>query len=207
MKKLIIVLLVVMLSLGLSGVAFADTSGSSTQSITAQITGTLTLTVPNTLSGWILLPAAANTTSDTAQTSGGPHTAVVATNCPYTLTVKASAALPTGETDADIKMTTSYDGAPATATSADLTNAFQLKYNTAGGSGDNNTSSSVFSSLANVTITTPEIFVTAANAPDNGTAYIGVEFGQTTAAADAAYYAGSQLDYQIQLTWTASAII
>jgi len=198
MKKLMIILLVVMLSLGLSGVAYADTSGD--QTISATIASTLTLTVPEALSGWIFSPATSNTTSASTQTAVGPHTAVVVTNSPYTLSVLASAALPDYESVADTKMTTSYDG-----TEVDLGAAFQLKYNTTGGDGDNNTTSTHFLNLASVTITTAETFVTATSAPANGTAYVGIEFGQTTVLGDPAYYGGSQLTYQIKLTWTASA--
>jgi len=204
MKKLIIVLLVGILSLGLSGIAFADT-----QDISAKITSTLTLTVPTALSGWILLPDTAavtetsNTTYDTTQAAVGPHTAKVVTNSPYTLSVLASAALPTYEATADTKMTTSYDG-----TEVDLDTAFELKYKTNGGSGDTDTSSSYFNGLASVTITTAETFVTATSPPLDGTAYVGIEFGQTTVATDPAYDdVEGQLNYQIQLTWTASATL
>ena len=205
MKKLMIILLVGMLTLGLSGIAFA----TGEQSVSAKITSALTLTVPDALSGWILdavgnaASGSTNTTSDTTQTAVGPHTAKVVTNSPYTISVLASASLPSYEATADTKMTTSYDG-----TEVDLATAFQLKYNTGGGGGDNDTSSTAFNNLASVTITTAETFVTATSPPANGTAYVGIEFGQTTVATDPAYDVGvGQLNYQIQLTWTASATL
>ncbi len=206
MKKLMIILLIGMLSLGLSGIAFA----ASEQAISAKITSTLTLTVPTALSGWILAPGTSaeaggtNTTFDnTTPTAVSPFAAKVETNSPYTLSVEASASLPSYENTADVYMTTSYDS-----TEVDLATNFQLKWNSTGSAGATATTADHFSSLGNVTITTAETFVTATSPPLDGTAYVGIEFGQTTVATDPAYDdVEGQLNYQIQLTWTASATL
>jgi len=202
MKKLMIILLIGMLSLGLSGIAFAET-----QNISAQIAGSLTFSVPTVLSNWVLaydtstLPATDdNTTNDaSAPGSADSHTAKIVSNCPYTLVVKVSE-YPTGET-VDNKMTTTV----TTSNDTDLDQALQLMYYT-GASDVTSGSSPVFTSLADVT-TGDQGFLTTTLAPDDGTDIIGIQFNQNTTANDPAYHGGSQLTYQIQLTWTASATI
>ncbi len=198
MKKLMIILLVGMLSLGLSGVAFAG----ETQDISAKITGSLALTVPNALSGWVLTfnPAVpgtdeSNTTNAiTAPTAVGPFAAQIVANCPYAVSVQVSQ-LPADE-DLDTKMT-STNAAVVT----DLVNTFQLKYDsdhTAVTSG-----SSTFTTLTDIT-TGSVTFLTAAEAPDDGYDYMGIQFGQKTNVTDPAYDVNTQINYIIQLTWTAS---
>jgi len=219
MKKLMIILLVGMLSLGLSGVAFAATTGD--QTISAKINSTLTLTVPNPLSGWVLEPnttaatGGTNTTYDNTTPSGEaarPHTALVQTNAPYTLSVKASGtATPAGEGAADVYMTTSYDDAQANVSAADLIAALQLKYNSDGSSdvpdADAAGGGANFSGL--LAITTGDQQFVAVDAPASGYGYVGIEFGQTTTIGDVAYgdigSTTTQLTYSIQLTWTAAA--
>ena len=213
MKKLIIVLLVGILTLGLSGVAFATTSGD--QTISAKINRTLTLTVPNPLSGWVLEPnttaatGGTNTTYDnTSATAVSSFAAKVQTNAPYTLSVKASGVdTPTGEGAADAYMTTSYDETPATDTAADLKNALELKYNTTGSNDVPDAVSTTFdTTLAEVT-TGDQQFV-AVSAPESGFAYVSIEFGQTTTDGDVAYKSdNTQVSYSIQLTWTAASKI
>jgi len=202
MKKLIIVLLVVMLGLGLSGIAFADT-----QDISAQITGSLTFAVPAALSNWVLTYDTAtasatddNTTNDTSlPAAANSHTAKIDSNCPYTLVVKVTE-LPTGES-IDSKMTTTV----TTSNDTDLDQSLQLIYYT-GASGVTSGSSPAFASLANVT-TSDQGFLTTTLAPDDGTDIIGIQFSQKTTANDPAYHSGTQLIYQIQLTWTAAATV
>ena len=203
MKKLMIILLIGMLSLGLSGIAFA----ADTQDISAQITGSLTFTVPTALSNWVLeydtstLPLTDdNTTNDaSAPAVANSHTAKIDSNCPYTLVVKVSE-FPSGET-VDDKMTTTV----ITSNDTDLDQSLQLVYYT-DASGVTSGSSPVFATLADVT-TSDQGFLTTTLAPDDGTDIIGIRFSQKTTANDPAYHGGSQLTYQIQLTWTASATI
>lgn len=210
MKKLIIVLLVVILSLGLSGIAFAETT-TGNQTITAAITSTLILTVPTELTGWVLAPntaAASNTTYDnTTPEAASPFAAKVQTNAPYTLSVKASGiGTPTGEGAADAFMTTSYDSTPASNSAADLTNALELKYNGTGSDDVPDASSTIFNALAVVT-TGDQQFV-AVSAPESGFAYVGIEFGQTITDSDVAYNSeNAQVSYSIQLTWTAAGAL
>jgi len=200
MKKLMIILLVLMLSLGLSGVAYADT-----QNVSAKITGSLALTVPTELSNWVLtftstIPGeeTANTTNAaTAPEAEGPFAAQIVANCPYTVSVMVSQ-LPASE-DLDTKMTSTN-----ASTTTDLTSTFQLNYDTehtAVTSG-----SSTFSILTDIT-TGSVTFLTAAEAPDDGYDYMGIKFGQKTNVTDPAYDATTQINYTIQLTWTASSSV
>jgi len=203
MKKLMIILLVLMLSLGLSGVAFA----ADTQDVSAQITGSVALSVPAELSNWVLAYDAANapatddnTTNDsTVPESANSHNAKIVANCPYNLMVKVSeTAFPAGTT-VDTKMTSTN-----TATTADLTETLRLMYYSTYG-GVTSGSSTTFAALANVT-TGDQTFLTAGT-PDDGTDIVGIQFGQKTAATDPAYEGNTQLSYQIKLTWTASVSI
>ena len=198
MKKLMIILLVLMLSLGLSGIAFA----TGEQAISAKITGSLALTVPSILSDWALTFTATDpgnntintTNATTVPTAVGPFAAQIVANCPYTVSVKVSQ-LPATE-ELDTKMTSTN-----ASTTTDLTDTFQLKYDTdhtAVTSG-----SSTFSSLTDIT-TGSVTFLTAAEAPDDGYDYMGIQFGQETNVNDPAYDAQTQINYTIQLTWTAS---
>jgi len=202
MKKLIIALLIVILSLGLSGIAYADT-----QDISAKITGSVALTVPTALSNWVLTYDTAtapltdeNTTNDTsAPADANSHTAKIVANCPYNLTVKVcETAFPEGTT-VDTKMTSTN-----TATTTDLTETLELKYYTSA-SAVTSGSSTTFANLADIT-TGDQTFLTAGT-PDDGIDIVGIQFNQYTTATDPAYEGSTQLNYQIKLTWTASTNI
>ena len=201
MKKLMIILLIGMLSLGLSGVAFADD-----QEISAKITGSVALGVPTALSGWVLTFAAGggatqnnSTYDDTAPSAADPHAAKIDANCPYNLKVKFSATdFPVGDT-ADDKMSCQNTTSAAI---TDLAQVFQLAYYLTGSAV---TSTSSTETLWDITSTSQTLV--SAGTPDDGIDIVGIQFGQRTTIDDPAYNGSTQLNYQIQLTWTASVSI
>ena len=182
MKKLMIILLIGMLSLGLSGVAFAGTTGD--QTVAATINTSVALTTPPDVSGWAMDDDATNTTQSWA---------VVDANCPYSLTVKSTG---------DAKMT----GDDSATTS--LSNDFQLKYDNTVTS-DDVTSPGTTLTLATVTTSggTAPVLFQALDTPGDGQDVIGIGFSQAIVTGDPAYEATTQITYSITLTWTAGTTI
>jgi len=86
MKKLMIILLVLMLSLGLSGVAFAVTSGD--QTVEGNVTATISITAPVAISTYTLAAAASPASGDNTEYTGAGSgldatDVVVISNTPY----------------------------------------------------------------------------------------------------------------------------
>ncbi|MBU4227183.1 hypothetical protein KKA86_06125 [bacterium] len=186
MKKLMIILLVGILTLGLSGVVYAGT-----QEISATIATSVAITTD---------PVALTGTNITA--AGGwedaSKTIVIAANCPYDVTVMVTNAIhPTGEAAVDVKMTASVS--PYT----DLNNAFQLGYWSATGGA---TSTDATMSYPTAITTGAVTFVSCPVDPPDGSNTLGIKYKQTITLADPSYEltGAAQLNYQIKLTWTAS---
>ena len=148
MKKLIIVLLVVMLNLGLSGVVYA---GDQTLKVTIETSVSIITEV--------------DALTDTNITSAGDWTdtsksIVIGADCPYNVVVKvAGTEYPSRETTPDIYMTAK--DSPVT----DLGEAFDLGYNAGGG-----TATSTDATMAdNTAITTGDVtFVSCPMGVDDG---------------------------------------
>jgi hypothetical protein len=188
MKKLMIILLVVMLSLGLSGVVYAGD-----QTIEVKIDTAVSIT------------AEAGALTDNSITSAGDwtdisKTIIIGANCPYNVVVKfASNAYPDGETTPDVYMTAT------TSPYTDLGEAFALGYN----SGTGAATSTDATMSENTAITSSDvIFVSCPTDVEDGSDTLGIKYTQTIAMSDPSYHTtGTQLLYQIKLTWTASADI
>ena len=181
MKKLMIILLIGMLSLGLSGVAFA---ADGSQVVGATIDTAVAINTLDDVTSWALT----NGTDDTYQ-----FLVTVDANCPYSLTVKSAA---------DARMT-GNDTAET-----DLANDFELKYDSTV-TDHSVTSPGTTLSLSTVTTsggTAPVLFA-ALEAPADGQDAIGVGFSQLTEYGDPAYEATTQITYSITLTWTAATTI
>ena len=179
MKKLIIILLVGMLSLGLSGIVYA-----ADQSISVKISDSVALTPPSnvTSADWTL--GAATTTTLEAL-------AVVDANCPYNLTVQST------------------DDAKMTGNDTDSTNiaaAFKLGFYS--GHGSNSYTSYDGTLGLETTVATSgesaQILFSEPLAPAEGQDSIGIKFSQVTVLGDPAYDGTTQIEYSITLTWTAS---
>ena len=189
MKKLMIILLVGMLTLGLSGVAFADPTDD--QLINGEITTAVAI---NT--------AAADLTSETL-TAGvtwtdGTCFILIDANCPYDLDVRVSTVEePTGETTVDNKMTANNSAF------TDLGAEFQIKYDGGATSNDD-----TISSLTNIT-TSGDTFVSCPENPAGGDDQLEILYSQVIAAfTDPSYNVeGTQLTYSIKLLWTVSVDI
>ena len=186
MKKLIIILLVIMLGLGLSGVVYAGD-----QIIKAKINTSVSITTdPVTLDGTGGIAASEDWT-DTNKTI------VIGANCPYNVVVKfTSTAYPSGETTPDVYMTAT------TSPFTDLGEAFALGYN----SGTGAATSTDATMSENTPITSSDVtFVSCPTDIDDGEDTLGIKYTQTIAMSDPSYHTtGTQLEYQIKLTWTAS---
>ena len=184
MKKLMIILLVVMLSLGLSGVVYA---GDQTLDVTIATSVSIE-TDPTALSNSDITSAGDWTDIN--------KTIVIGANCPYDVVVKvASTKYPADEPAVDVKMSASIS--PYT----DLGEAFALGYY---GSGATSTDATM---ADNTAITTGDvIFVSCPTDVEDGSDTLGIKYTQTIAMSDPSYHtSGAQLTYQIKLTWTASA--
>lgn len=189
MKKLIIILLVIMLSIGLSGVAFAGTTDD--QLISGEITTAVAIHT-----------AAADLTTQTltAGTTWGDtsKSITIDANCPYNLDVRVSTTEePTGETTVDNKMTANNSAY------TDLGAAFQIKYTSGATSNDD-----TISSLTDIT-TSGDIFVSCPENPTGGDDILLIEYSQVIASfTDPSYnVATTQLTYSISLLWTVSVDI
>ena len=186
MKKLMIILLVVMLTLGLSGIVYADD-----QTVSATIATSVAITTdPTALTGTNIVAA--------GDWEDATKTIVIAANCPYNVTVMVtSGTYPTGEAAVDVKMTAS------TSPYTDLGSAFNLGYYLTGGAA---TSTDATMSYPTAITTGAVTFVSCPSDPENGEDILGIKYKQTTTLADPSYHTtGAQLNYQIKLTWTASA--
>jgi len=186
MKKLIIVLLVVMLGLGLSGVVYADD-----QPIQVTVATAVSITTP---------PSALTDTNilSVGDWTDVTKTIVIGANCPYDVVVKfASTAYPSLETTPDVCMTATTD--PYT----DLGEAFALGYYATGGTA----TSTDATMLDNTPITSSDVtFVSCPTDVEDGSDTLGIKYTQTIAMSDPSYHTtGTQLIYQIKLTWTATA--
>ena len=186
MKKLMIILLVGMLTLGLAGVVYA--AGEQTFDVTIG-TAVSIITPPSAL-------------TDTNITSSGDwtdvnKTIIIGANCPYNVVVKyTGSAYPSLETTPDVYMTAS------TSPYTDLGEAFALGYYATGG-----TATSTDATMAdNTAITSSDVtFVSCPTDVDDGSDTLGIKYTQTIAMSDPSYHTtGTQLHYQIKLTWTAS---
>lgn len=188
MKKLIIILLVGMLSLGLSGVVYADD-----QTIQVTIGTAVSITTPPSALSDADITSAGDWTDST-------KTIVIGANCPYDVVVKfTGSAYPSGETTPDVYMTATAD--PFT----DLGEAFALGYYSAGG-----TATSTDATMSdNTPITSSDVtFVSCPTDVEDGSDSLGIKYTQTIAMSDPSYHTtGAQLNYQIKLTWTVSADI
>ena len=203
MKKLIIILLVGMLCLGLSGIAFADT-----QNIGAKIGGTVSLTVPTELTSdeWVMTyTAGGGTTQDntkensSSSTTVNDYTAKVEANCPYQLKVKVDSAAYPDTADAYMSNST---------TSEDLTIPLKLTYDS-GNSNVTSYDSAEMSYYTKAAITTGDlVFYDEPLVPDDGIDYIAITYNQELVITDPAYTAtGTQVIYQIKLMWSVSTVI
>lgn len=185
MKKLMIVLLVLILSFGLSGVVYAGD-----QIIKAKINTSVTITTdPTELDG----TSGIGYNEDWTDTT---KTIVIGANCPYDVVVKfTGSAYPSGETTPDVYMTATTD--PFT----DLGEAFALGYF---GSGATSTDATMSD---NTPITSSDVtFVSCPTDIADGEDTLGIKYTQTITMSDPSYHTtGTQLEYQIKLTWTASA--
>ena len=187
MKKLISILLVVMLCLGLSGIANAATTGD--QTISVKILTSIAISIPGDITDNSIV-ASGDWTDDTEKV-------VIDTNCPYNVQVKVSAtALPSGETTPDAYMTA------ITSPFTDLGSKLNLGYHSTGGTATSTDETMTYPAA----ITTGDvIFVSCPSDPEDGSDDLGVKFKQTTTLADPSYHtSGSLLEYKIKLTWTAS---
>ena len=213
MKKLMIILLIGMLTLGLSGVAFA----TGEQAIGAEIGGTVSLTVPGAVSAWSMTYTAGATTTqdntraeDSTTTNSGSSadtdTVIVDANCPYQLKVKVdSAAYPD---TADVYMSNST-------TSEDLTIALKLAYSDGRGAVTSyDLSQMAFNTAADpanpdTAITTgDQVFFDEPLVPDDGIDYIGIALNQQLVITDPAYTStGTQVTYQIKLVWSVATVL
>jgi hypothetical protein len=192
MKKLIIILLIGMLSLGLSGIAFADESDDAVVSATI---GTSVAITTNPVD-----PSGTNVTS--LGNWEPTATIVIAANCPYNIDVKyTSSAWPTGETTPDEFMTASVS--PYT----DLGTAFALGYDSATSAATSTDGTPM--ALATAITSTDQAFISCPLDPENGEDTVGIKYRQVTTLADPSYelVGDVQLSYQIKLTWTASVSI
>ena len=189
MKKLMIILLVGMLTLGLSGVVYAVE-----QTATVTITTSVGITVdPTALTG-------------TGVTAGATWTDVsktieISANCPYDVKVKfSSTAEPGDETTADAYMT----AIDADSVEWNLDSAFTLGYYSSGGPATSYDGTPMASATP---ITSSDVvFLSCPVEPLDGTNTLGIEYKQPIASyTDIAYTAsGVQLSYTIRLTWTVS---
>ena len=183
MKKLMIILLIGMLTLGLSGVVYAGD-----QIIKAKINTSVTITTdPTELDGTTGIGYSEDWTDTT-------KTIVIGANCPYDVVVKfASSAYPSGETTPDVYMTAT--ASPFT----DLGEAFALGYTSGATSTDATMSEDTPITSSDVT------FVSCPTDVGDGSDTLAIKYTQTITMADPSYHTtGTQLEYQIKLTWTAS---
>jgi len=186
MKKLMIILLIGILTLGLSGVVYAND-----QTIQVTVATAVSITTPPSALEGTAITAAGDWTDVT-------KTIVIGANCPYNVVVKlTNTAYPSGETTPDVCMTATTD--PYT----DLGEAFALGYYATGG-----TATSTDATMSdNTPITSSDVtFVSCPTDVEDGSDTLGIKYTQTITMSDPSYHTtGTQLIYQIKLTWTASA--
>ena len=192
MKKLMIILLVGMLSLGLSGIVYA-VGGDEKVDIT------IATAVGITTAGAAFSDADAAAGGDWTDNS---NSIVINANCPYDVTVKFSSdAEPATETTADAYMT-AIDG---DSVEWNLDSVFKLGYYSTGGTA---TSADVTMTSGTEITSSDVTFVSCPVEPLNGTNTLGIVYtqpiSQYTDIAYTASGAGAQLTYSISLTWTIS---
>ena len=190
MKKLMIILLIGILTLGLSGVVYAVE-----QTATVTITTSVGITVdPTALTG--------SNVATNATWTDVLKTITISANCPYDVKVKfSSAAEPATETTADAYMT----AIDADSVEWNLDSAFTLGYYSSGSPATSYDGTPMASATA---ITSSDVvFLSCPVEPLGGDDVLGIEYKQPIAQyTDIAYTAsGAQLSYSIKLTWTVSA--
>jgi len=157
MRKLIIALLVVMLSLGLSGLVYAAT-GTGDQTVEASITPTLALTVPADISSWSL-----STIGDNIQSSGDIN---IKSNAPYHITIKAddTETYGSGSSGHMNKFSTVYTTSDQTGADNFLDSALQFAHTST-------TGATVSSAAATTALTTGDqtiVYITDSATPEAG---------------------------------------
>lgn len=187
MKKLIIVLLVVMLSLGLSGVAFAV---AGDQTVEGNVAATISITAPGDITAFALAADADPTNTDNENVSGD---LTVISNTPYHIQINCDT--PTYGTAAKMNK---YTGTDYVTPAVTLTDFFHWQVATQ--EGTTNTTTSSPTQISTTASTIAEIDDTATD--DNG--YIttltytqGVHYG------DPVLTSGN--NYHIVITFTAVA--
>ncbi len=174
MKKLIAGAIVV-----LAVCAIAGTAGAATQTITANLTNSVSMTADptSTISSWVLAASGANTVS------GGSMT--VSANSPYTVTVSA-----------DKTRLSEWDGSAYVTNGKTLTNPLVITPTRSGGTAPTAATASA------ATIGTSS---TLAVGTGLGTDTFDLSLGQTTAIGDSAL--ADPNTYHIVLTYTASSTL
>jgi len=195
MKKLIIVLLVVMLGLGLSGIASAVTTGSDTQTIDATISSALELTVPVAISSWDLSTIGLNSQPN--------QNITVCSNRPYHIEIKAddTSAYGAGSSGHMNKWATSVYTTADTDVSKDfLDTELIFDYtDTSGATDTSNAGTNVSLTSANQTV----VYITDNTTDDDGF-ITQINFDQTIGYDDPVFVSGSSLTWHIVITYTAT---
>jgi len=201
MKRLMIILLIGMLSLGLSGVAFAATD----QTVDANVDATITLTAPTAISSWGLTPnpnspAAGDNAKDTVGNSANDSTyegIQVVSNVPYQLTIKCDDAASLA-TNAKSGYLNAY-GTAYTSPAIVLTKPFYFMYKQSDG-----TISSGASTYTEVTTTDQTVvYITDAATDDDG--YVTtVTYSQPVHSGDERLKTDT---YHILITYTATSTL